>query len=218
MENNKCIVLGGSFNPPTIAHEQLMQHAMKHTDAAYGIFVPSSHNYVARKMSRVHPNANLLFSEHTRMEMLRAIVGSNPHLFVSINEYGDDGRGHTFKTMKYLQKTYSYNEYYFLLGADKLKVLPRWGNIEKFLQNFQFVVTSRSKDDANTLISKNPILSRYSERFLIIPELESLEGISSTHARVLLKSYDFGNASKLLNSAVLHICKNAMRLEGKEQK
>lgn len=215
MENNKCIVLGGSFNPPTIAHERLMQHAMEQTGAAYGVFVPSSHNYVARKMSRAHPGANLLFSEHARLEMLYAITSHDPCLFVSDNEYGDDGRGHTFKTMKYLQKTHPYKEYYFLLGADKLKVLPRWGNIEKFLENFQFIVTSRSEDNAMTLISNDPILNRHIERFVIIPELEGMEDISSTHARVLLKSGDFKNAAKLLNSSVLHICKNAMRLERK---
>ena len=44
----KIVVLGGSFNPPTIAHEKLMEAAMKAINADLGIFVPSSDKYVTR--------------------------------------------------------------------------------------------------------------------------------------------------------------------------
>ena len=214
MANNKCIVLGGSFNPPTIAHKLLMEHALKETGATYGVFVPSSHNYVTRKMSKVHPGANLLFSEQDRLKMLNTITISMPGIVtVSDIEYGDDGRGHTFDTMRRLKKKDSSKEYYFLLGADKLKILPRWHNIERFLEEFQFVVTSRSQDNAKALINKNPVLSMHSDKFLLIPELEGIEDISSTHARVLLKSGDYDNAVTQLNLDVLNICKKVLNKE-----
>ena len=49
---SKVVVLGGSFNPPTIAHEKLLSIAVDTLKANIGLFVPSSHNYVARKMRK----------------------------------------------------------------------------------------------------------------------------------------------------------------------
>ena len=39
---SKIVVMGGSFNPPTIAHLRLMQVAMDGVGARNGIFVPVS--------------------------------------------------------------------------------------------------------------------------------------------------------------------------------
>lgn len=213
MANNKCIVLGGSFNPPTIAHERLMKHAMYHTRAGFGIFVPSSHNYVARKMAKAKSDANILFSEYNRREMLLAITNSypQPQLSVSCNEYGDDGHGHTFDTMEFLRKEDPTKRYYFLLGADKLWILPKWHNIEEFLKKFGFVVTSRSSNNARVMIESNPLLSRYSDRFKIIPEMLGMADISSTSVRQMLWNDDLKGAAKMLNPAVLDICVNVLK-------
>ena len=49
---NKIVVMGGSFNPPTIAHLQLMHVAMEATQASEGIFAPATYGYVLKKMKR----------------------------------------------------------------------------------------------------------------------------------------------------------------------
>ena len=46
------IVMGGSFNPPTLAHQRLLSGVVEKTGAAKGIFLPSCHSYVAKKMSK----------------------------------------------------------------------------------------------------------------------------------------------------------------------
>ena len=46
---DKSVVMGGSFNPPTRAHVQLMEYAIETIDACRGIFVPTAHDYVAKK-------------------------------------------------------------------------------------------------------------------------------------------------------------------------
>lgn len=61
--------MGGSFNPPTIAHLRIMQAALDQLpgDSIYGnkgIFVPASNAYVNRKMSR-NSAKNGLFSQKT---------------------------------------------------------------------------------------------------------------------------------------------------------
>ena len=51
---NHCIVvMGGSFNPPTIAHLELMRAAIEAVDARLGIFLPTGLDYVAKKMKRL---------------------------------------------------------------------------------------------------------------------------------------------------------------------
>lgn len=49
---NGIVVMGGSFNPPTRAHVQLMEAAMEAVGTCRGIFVPTAHEYVAEKMKR----------------------------------------------------------------------------------------------------------------------------------------------------------------------
>lgn len=39
---NNIVVMGGSFNPPTRAHLQLMKAAIEAVDACQGIFVPTA--------------------------------------------------------------------------------------------------------------------------------------------------------------------------------
>ena len=49
---NRIVVMGGSFNPPTRAHLQLMTAAMDAVCADRGIFVLTAHEYVEKKMKR----------------------------------------------------------------------------------------------------------------------------------------------------------------------
>ena len=50
--SRRVVVMGGSFNPPTLAHLRLMRAAVDALGAEKGIFVPSNHAYVERKMRR----------------------------------------------------------------------------------------------------------------------------------------------------------------------
>lgn len=47
--------MGGSFNPPTLAHYRLMKEAIDALDADIGFFVPVSDAYLRRKMHHSHP-------------------------------------------------------------------------------------------------------------------------------------------------------------------
>ena len=52
MQRYRIVVMGGSFNPPTIAHFKLLTHALDVLQAEKGIFVPSSDAHVMRKMRK----------------------------------------------------------------------------------------------------------------------------------------------------------------------
>lgn len=69
MNEKHIVVLGGSFNPPTTAHQKIMEHAMIAASADTGIFVPSSDAYVTRKMSKAKTD-NQVYPENERAAML----------------------------------------------------------------------------------------------------------------------------------------------------
>lgn len=95
MDNRpKLLVMGGSFHPPTRAHVDFLLDAMWQMGAKEGIFVPSSHRYVSRKMAK-YQEWNPVYTEAQRLEMPERICELYPNLSVMIGEYGDDGRGHT---------------------------------------------------------------------------------------------------------------------------
>ena len=77
----KIVVMGGSFNPPTIAHKKLMVVAVDSLQADMGIYVPSSHEYVKRKMDRVKFPLEVL-DEELRLQMLWKMTEDNSRFVV----------------------------------------------------------------------------------------------------------------------------------------
>lgn len=58
----KIVVMGGSFNPPTIAHLKMMRSALNQLGAEKDFFVPTADKSVRRKMRRAgFPEAELYF-------------------------------------------------------------------------------------------------------------------------------------------------------------
>lgn len=175
LNDNDIIVLGGSFNPPTIAHRVLLQTALDHTGAGHGVFVPSSHAYVSRKVHR--HGYPYLFTEAQRLEMLQAITASDSRLSIDTCEYGDDGRGYTHETLVKVQEKYPDGTICLLTGADKLNIMPRWRNFPNLIKQFKVVITARDQDDPELLIRKN--CPEYHDRFIILPLSVGLSDISS---------------------------------------
>ena len=84
--NKRIIVMGGSFNPPTIAHQRLLLGAVNALGADKGIFVPSSHAYVKTKMKRAKRPEETL-PDHLRLKMLNAMAADDPRLTERRNAY-----------------------------------------------------------------------------------------------------------------------------------
>ena len=192
------VVLGGSFKPPTKAHIKLLESTVEQLNADFGIFVPASENYVARKITR-HGGKDKLYSEETRLSMLNAICEKHPKLKVSTCEYGDDGRGHTYDTLCKIQKEYPGYKVLFVVGADKVYQLPKWHHSDAFFENFEFAVTKRNDIDINKVIANNPMLTKYKDSFHEVTVDKDISGISSTKARQLIAERNFGQLEQIMS-------------------
>lgn len=204
-KQQRIVVMGGSFNPPTIAHQKILLSAVNALRADYGIFVPSSDAYVRRKMRR-QTGEKLILSEQTRLEMLKKMCEDDERFRISTCEYQDDGKGHTFDTLSKIQEHYPDALLYFLIGGDKLSILTRWHRKGEFFDQFEFAVVKRHGDNPEQQIEENRMLAGYRGIFHIIPELEGISEISSTVVRRMLKEKN-PEVRHLLHAGVYELLK-----------
>lgn len=201
--NETIIVMGGSFNPPTIAHQRLLLGAVDALGADKGIFVPSSHTYVSIKMRRAKRPKEVL-PEQIRLEMLEAMAADDPRLEVEDCEFYRTEKGYTYESMESIQEKYPDARLFFLAGGDKVSVISRWHRIRKFLDRFQILVVKRDGDDPETGLQENPFLCEHLDRFRIIPAPDGLDGISSSAVRDMLRDGESG-AEEMLHPKVWEI-------------
>lgn len=198
--NERIIVMGGSFNPPTIAHQRLLLGAVNALGADKGIFVPSSHAYVKTKMKRAkHPEETLI--EYLRLKMLTAMAEDDPRLTVDDLEFHRKGKGYTYETMLEVQEKYPDATLYFLAGGDKVDIFPRWHRINEFLERFHIIVIKRDGEDPEAAIEANDFLRSHKDKFHVIEAPEGIEGISSSAVRDKLREGEPG-AEKLCHPKV----------------
>lgn len=202
LDASSIIVLGGSFNPPTRAHAALLVHALNCTGAGTGIFVPSSDTYVGRKVKRA--GQPFLFSEKARLEMLKAICETDRRFKVDTCEYGDTSKGRTLKTLREIQAKYPDKKVCFLTGSDKLAQMGTWKTAKDLLTEFPIVVLARESDDVDAIIDEGENLSAHRDTLILIPNLPSAGGISSSRFQDLWDT-DKAHAMSMLYLKVIEL-------------
>lgn len=202
-QKKRIIVMGGSFNPPTLAHQILMLNAIEASGAQYGVFVPSNHNYVSRKMKRLKLAKEVL-SEEARLRMLQMICMDDSRLQVNTCEFDREQKLKTFETMETIQNEWPEAELWFLVGGDKMSILPRWHRSKEFLQKFKILITTRDELNPESIIESNPYLQSHIDAFRLLKEPEKIKEISSTKVRDMLRNGET-QAEELVHPSVWKI-------------
>lgn len=197
----KCIVvMGGSFNPPTIAHREMLLHVVQMLGADKGVFVPSPYDYVYAKMERAGMPEEAL-SDAVRLKMLQAMCEDEPRLDVDDVECRNPENWYTTETMNYMQEKYPDAHITWLGGADRVRGYINAYRFIPFTDKYSYTVVTRGDDDPLEILKEKPEAWERRDRFHIVPAPQGLDGISSSAIRNKLRAGEDG-AEKLCHPKV----------------
>jgi|SRR5690554_894094 len=142
------IVFGGSFNPPQVAHEKIVNLLLNKFSDAKVIILPVGDDY---------KKPELISFKH-RFKMLKLIFGDNERIKISKIEAKTKFEG-TIASLEYLEK-YCCDNLYFVTGSDNLKELKTWIRYEELIVKYPFIFIERDDDNLDELISEHPNLNK----------------------------------------------------------
>lgn len=124
------LVFGGSFNPPTKAHFEIVRKLLERFDHARVLLLPVGDDY---------DKPELIAFWHRR-NMLERLFKCEDRVIVSNEEAESPYRG-TLETLNRLSDTY--DDIRFVIGSDQLEGLTQWINYQKLLERYRFIVLTR---------------------------------------------------------------------------
>lgn len=199
MEKKNIVVLGGSFAPATKAHIETIVKTCEALDAK-GILVPSSDEYVSRKMHKENQAHAEFYASYKKCRclalnaVLQEYDPDREYLSIDHCELNHKSR-YTIETLDYLAKQNPGKQIHFIMGAEKLSVFRRWKTADLLLSRYPVVVCPCRDMDAKSEIHK--WFPDNADRFIILEKSPDLENISSTAVRKLVSEKDYKEVEKL---------------------
>jgi len=149
-------ILGGTFDPPHLAHLALAHAALDQLQLDEVIFMPVSRNPLKHKP---------LTPPKTRMAMTEMLIKDEPKMAVSNLEIVRGGQSYAVDTMNELQAAQP-AEYWFIVGADALKDIKQWKNPDKLLKLCRLAVAVRPPQTETDIKARTP--EEYRDRVDVI--------------------------------------------------
>jgi nicotinate-nucleotide adenylyltransferase len=134
-KKHKLGVLGGTFNPIHLGHLIVAQDAMEQLCLERVIFIPSA----TPPHKRYEGNATAA----QRLAMLRLAIRDNPQFDADDLEIRRGGTSYSVDTLTELRRRGVRERFYFIIGADSLRELHRWREVERLVQLCTFVTVPR---------------------------------------------------------------------------
>lgn len=127
-------VFGGSFDPVHIAHEAIVNEALKELNIDKLVVVPT---YLNPFKNSFHLEPSL------RKKLLKKVFLNNPKVDICDYEIKQNRAVYSIETIKYLKNLYNPSKIYLIIGADNIKDLNKWKSINELKSLVNFVVASR---------------------------------------------------------------------------
>ena len=142
----KILVFGGTFNPPHLGHQLMVEQVLSKTledglefDQLWLLPV-GQHSFAKKFVSNEH---RLVMLEL----MIDSIVEKNPALknkiFLEKYELEHDEESQTFSTLEALAKKHPEHQFSFLIGSDNLEKFHLWNDYQLMLKKYPFYVYPR---------------------------------------------------------------------------
>ena len=185
----KRIVFGGAFNPPTIAHYEIINYLLDKFPDYELLVMPTNSFY----------NKNGLAPFNSRIEMLEIMKKriDNDRLIISDLENRDERFMGTYNTLKEL------NHPLFVIGADSLNTLSKWIKGPELIKENTFIVFPRPGYDINEILNRKDY-KEYKKNFMILDDFPEYD-ISSTQYRNGLEEVVFSEINDYIKKNKLYV-------------
>ncbi|MFL2099270.1 nicotinate-nucleotide adenylyltransferase [Desemzia sp. FAM 23991] len=128
-------ILGGTFNPPHVAHLMIADQVCQQLGLDKVYFMPTA--------APPHVDTKKTIAAEHRLKMVERAIQDNPKFDLETIEIERGGKSYTYETMLQLTQQNPDTEYYFIIGADMVNYLPKWHKIDELAQLIQFVGVKR---------------------------------------------------------------------------
>ncbi len=128
-------LFGGTFDPPHVGHLMMAEVARESLNLDVVDFIPA--NIPPHKLGQHVQSATL------RVKMLETAVAQFPFFRVSTIELERQGISYTIDTVRAISAENPEDELFLLVGADMLKDLPHWKEIDELLALVTVVAAPR---------------------------------------------------------------------------
>jgi nicotinate-nucleotide adenylyltransferase len=139
----KIYMLGGSFDPPHLAHIEIVNRLVRDCDKFY-IF--------PAKLSPNKVNKTMATSDHRFQMCLHAFEQISPKIKVSYFELNSSSPSYTINTVKWILNQFPECELSIIMGEDQGDQLARWYEFEALQKLVSFICFSRNPFDVNPQI------------------------------------------------------------------
>jgi len=165
-------ILGGTFNPPHMAHLIAAECVRDYLKLDKVLFIPTAippHKLVDEIVSAEH-----------RQKMVCLAIGDNPSFEMCDIELRRKGPSYTIDTIMELKREFPGNDLYFIVGIDLLFDFDTWKDPERILEECNVVAMNRPGFDL-AMVDKDLMLR---VELVNVPSVD----ISSTSIRRRVKS------------------------------
>jgi nicotinate-nucleotide adenylyltransferase len=181
--SEQTIIFGGSFNPPTLAHEAIIAACLERPQFKDNeIWLMPSGERLDKKIGT---------SDKERLAMLELIkherFGDNPRLQVSDLELRLQRPTQAYRTVAALAEEHKNTRFWFVLGADSYSSMPTWAHGKELMKDLSIILFGRGGE--LQIDSKN--------KRIISLKVPGCENISSSQARLAIRT---GEPTKTLVS------------------
>jgi nicotinate-nucleotide adenylyltransferase len=170
-------VLGGTFDPPHLAHLILAEEARYQLNLEKVM-------WVLTPISPLKPEIKISPSEQ-RLELLEAAVKDNPYFEISRVDIGRPAPHYAYETLQLLAEVYSKDNLVYLMGGDSLNDLPRWKKPKELINNCHSIAVMHRPGDEIDLKKLEAEIPNISGRIQWVAA--PLVDISSTEIRKRLR-------------------------------
>jgi nicotinate-nucleotide adenylyltransferase len=134
METRRIGLMGGTFDPPHLAHLAIAEAAREHFELERVIWIPAG--------DPPHKPQSITPQEH-RYAMTLLATADNPHFEVSRLELEREGPSFTLLTLEHYDHTHKGYELFFIIGADSLQELMTWHRPEEIVKLARLIAVTR---------------------------------------------------------------------------